>query len=70
MPLNQKLTHPTYRQTVALIQSLSPTDQADLEAIKRAHLAARLHYSNDQIHRALRDLDYRSRHNLRSGRPT
>jgi hypothetical protein len=68
MAPQQKLEHPTFAQTYVLIRGLSPDQRADLDAIKRAHLAARLHYSNDQIHRALRALDHRSRHSSRLAR--
>jgi len=59
MRRNQPLQHPTFAQTVVIIQTL-PTVEADyssrLEAIKVRHLALGFHYDPDQILRALKAL--------------
>jgi len=54
MRRNQPLQHPTFAQTVVVIQTMPTNEQDDLEAIKRRHLALGFHYPTDQIYRALK----------------
>ena len=65
---------PTFKQTIAIIQSMPKATRTDLEAIKRQHLKLGFTYENNQIHRALRALTDPARQwdhrNRRSGRST
>lgn len=67
---NRPLQHPTFAQTVVIIQTLPPADQEDREAIIQRHLELGFTYQNDQIHRALKALTDPARPRRHTNRPS